>query len=216
MLFSGTICIYNLLKMTIKNLGERAETIWKDLRPMTKKLLVGALKTNKFAQKQKFSYDAHADWEISNLLNALDEQAEDSRTEKDGSNLNEINHLANICASVLEAQTESAEVFIQLAKRALARNDYKKIDTLADALFERFSAGEIAEVIRQTRLAQIRAIAYETLVVFPATLIEPLLDDPLYFEIACNVLEQQAIEFESEDARNILEDLEAGFGFDDF
>lgn len=202
--------------MTIKIFGERVETIWKDLRPMTKQLLVKALKTNILAPRQKFSYDAHADWEISSLLNALDEQAEDSKTNKDNANINELNHLASICASVLEAQTESAEVFIQLAKRALAKNDYKKIDKLADALFERFSAGEIAEVIRQTRMAQIRAIAYETLVVFPASVIEPLLDDPLYFEIACNVLEQQAIEFESEEARKILEDLEAGFGFEEF
>jgi hypothetical protein len=200
--------------MMIKNLGERVETIWKDLRPITKELLVGALKTNKVVQRPKLSYDARADWEISSLLNALDEQAEDAATDK--SDLNGINHLANVCASVLEAQTESAEVFIQLARRALARNDYQKIDKLADVLFERFSAGEIAEVIRQTKMAQIRAIAYETLVVFPATLIEPLLDDPLYFEIACNVLEQQAIEFESEEARKILEDLEAGLDFDDF
>ncbi len=199
-----------------KNFGERVETIWKDLRPITKQMIVGAMRTNKFAQKQKYSYDAHADWEISSLLNALDEQAKDTKTAKDTADLKDIYDLAEICASVLETQTESAEVFIQLAKRALARNDFRKIDILADALFERFSAGEVAEVIRQTKMAQISAIAYETLVVFPATLIEPLLDDQLYFEIACNVLEQQAIEFESEEARKILEDLESGINFDDF
>lgn len=202
--------------MTIKNLGERVENIWKDLRPLTKELLVGAMKTSKSLQKQKLSYDAHADWEISSLLSALDQQAADPLTRRDSSNLKEINHLAAVCASLLESQTESAEVFIQLAKRALARNDYGRIDKLADILFERFTAGEIAEVIRQTKLAQIRAIAYETLVVLPATLIEPLLDDPLYFEIACNVLEQQAVEFESEEARKLLEDLDAGFGYDEY
>lgn len=205
-----------LFEMMIKNYGKQVETIWKDLRPITKEMLVRAMKTNKFANKQKYSYDAHADWELSSLLDALDKQVNDSKSIKDANQINEINHLADICAIVLESQTESAEVFIQLAKRALARNDFHKIDKLADALFDRFSAGEIAEIVRQTNLAQIRAIGYETLAVFPATLIEPLLDDPLYFEIACNVLEQQAIEFESDEARNILEQLEATFGFDDF
>ncbi len=198
----------------IKNLGKQVETIWNDLRPMTKTMLVRAMKTNKFAKKQKHSYDAQVDWEISSLLNALDEQAEGSKS--DENELRDINNFAEICASVLEAQTETAEVFIQLAKRALAKNDFSKIDKLADVLFERFSVGEIAEVIRQTELAQIRAIAYETLVVMPATNIEPLLNDQLYFEIACNVLEQQAVEFESDQARVILENLEARFGVSDF
>lgn len=196
----------------IKNFGKQVEIIWKDLRPMTKQMLVGALKTN--IPKQTFSYDAHADWELSSLLNALDEQVKDSKSKTD--KLLEINHLAEICASVLEAQTESAEVFIQLGKRALAKNDFRKLDELGEALLERFSSGEIAEVIRQTNLAQIRAISYETLAIMPAQSIEPLLNDPLYFEIACNVLEQQAIEFESEEARKLLETLEARFSFEDF
>ncbi|MDH3492695.1 MAG: hypothetical protein OEM82_04030 [Acidobacteriota bacterium] len=190
--------------MTIKNLGKQVETIWKDLRPLTKEMLVKAL--NKNFKKQTFSYDAHSDWELSSLLTALDEEVRvkspDLRT------ASELRDLAETCAEVLEAQTESAEVFIQLAERALARNDFAKIDKLADVLFERFSAGETAEVIRQTKLAQIRAIAFETLAVLPVTLITPLLDDPLYFDIACNALEQQAIEFESEEARRILEQLE--------
>lgn len=194
----------------IKNLGEQVENIWNDLRPLTKKMLVGAMKSNKFANKQQFSYDVQVDWEISGLLNALDEQAEDPKSNKN--ELRDLNNFAEICASVLEAQTETAEVFIQLAKRALAKNDFSKIDKLADALFERFSAGEIAEIIRQTDRAQIRAISYETLVVMPTVLIEPLLNDPLYFEIACNVLEQQAIEFQSDQARIVLEKLEARFG----
>ncbi len=116
--------------------------------------------------------------------------------------------MADLCANVLESQTESAEVFIQLAQRALARNNFKKIDALSDVLFERFTSGEIAEVIRQTNMPQIKAIAYETLVVLPVSLIIPLLDDPLYFEIACNALEQQAVEFESDEARSVLEELD--------
>lgn len=201
--------------MMNKNFGERVENIWKDLRPMTKKMLEGALSSGKRGAKQKFSYDAHADWELSNLLKALDEQVRDPESSKDTGKLREIATLANVCAGVLESQTESAEVFIQLAKRALARNDFNRIDRLADILFDRFSAGEIAEIIRQTEMAQIRAIAYETLAVLPTTLIVPLLEDPLYFEIACNALEQQAIEFESDEARKVLEHLGNEFDLED-
>lgn len=201
--------------MMIKNFGDRVQTVWKDLRPMTKKILVGAMGTKESGSKKSFSYDAQIDWELSSLLNALDEQVRAPETKKDGSKLDDINSLAEICASLLETQTESAEVFIQLAKRALAKNDFHKIDKLADALFERFSAGEMAEVIRQTDFAQIRAIAYETLAVMPTQLVEPLLNDPLYFEIGCHVLEQQAVEFESAAARKLLERLDAGFGFDE-
>lgn len=194
--------------MTIKNFGARVESVWEGLRPRTKKMLVGAIEANPTAPKQKFSYDAHADWELSRLLSALDEQTKDPEIRQNVDKLAEIKILAETCADVLEAQTESAEVFIQLATRALERNDFKKIDVLADILFERFSAGEIAEIIRQTELAQIRAIAYETLALMPTQYILPLLDDSIYYEIVRNALEQQAFEFDNEEARQIIEELE--------
>lgn len=160
------------------------------------------------APTQKFSYDAHADWELSRLLSALDEQAKTAEVKSDAEKLREIRQLAETCASVLESKTESAEVFIQLTTRAVQRNDFNKIDRLADILAERFSATEIAEVIRQTELAQIRAIAFETLAMMPVSAILPLLDDSIYFEIARNAIEQQAFEFESEEAREILDQME--------
>ncbi len=184
------------------------ESVWEGLRPLTKKMLVGAIEANPTAPKQKFSYDAHADWELSRLLSALDEQTKDPEIRQNVDKLAEIKILAETCADVLEAQTESAEVFIQLATRALERNDFKKIDVLADILFERFSAGEIAEIIRQTEFAQIRAIAYETLALMPTQYILPLLDDSIYYEIVRNALEQQAFEFDNEEARQIIEQLE--------
>ena len=122
--------------------------------------------------------------------------------------LNEISQLAESCVRVLEAQSGSAEVIIQLAERAIEKHDYNKLDTLADRLAERFSAGEIAEVVRQTEVPQIRAIAYETLAMLPVSLLIPLLDDPLYADIAANSLEQKAFEFESEEARDVLEQFE--------
>lgn len=181
--------------------------IWEGLRPLTKKMLVGALDTNSFTNKQKYTYDAHADWELSRLLTALDNQVLDKNS-KTPENLSEINQLAEVCAGVLESQTETAEVFIQLAKRVLGRNDFKKFDELGEILFDRFSTGEMAEIIRQTDAAQIRAMCFETLAVMPVTLITPLLKDPLYFEIACMVLEQQAVEFENYDAIEVLEKMD--------
>ena len=193
--------------MTIKDFGARVESVWQDLRPVTKKMLVGALQTSVNKPNQKFSYDAHADWELSRLLSALDEQAKATDGKQDAEKLREIKQFSSTISRVLEAQTASAEVFIQLAKRAIARNDYKKIDELADVLMKRFSASEIAEVVRQTDMAQIRAVAYETLSMLPTSALVPLLDDSIYTEIAVNALEQQAFEYESEEARDVLEQL---------
>ena len=197
--------------MMIKDLGSGVVSVWEGLRPETKKLLVGVLESKTVPTQtptQRYSYDAHADWELSRLLSALDEQSKHPGSRKNAEILNEISQLAETCVRVLDAQSGSAEVFIQLAERAIKKHDYKKLDTLADRLAERFSAGEIAEVIRQTEIPQIRAIAYETLAMLPVPLLIPLLDDPLYADIAANSLEQKAFEFESDEARDVLEQYE--------
>ena len=198
--------------MTIKNFGARVVSVWEGLRPMTKKMLVGALAASGAnpanPQTQKFSYDVHAEWELSRLLSALDEQAKDAEVRRDAEKLSEIKQLAETCAKVLQTQTASAEVFIQLAERAVQRNDFANLDRLADILAQRFSAGEVAEIVRQTELAQLRAVAYETLVMMPIAHLLPLLDDTLYFEIARNAIEQQAFEFDNENAQQILEQLD--------
>jgi len=182
---------------------------------MTKKMLVGALASSgantSSPQTQKFSYDVHAEWELSRLLSALDEQAKDAEVRKDSERLSEIKQLAETCAKVLQTQTASAEVFIQLATRTVQRHDFNNLDRLADVLAQRFSAVEVAEIVRQTELAQIRAVAYETLAMMPVAHLLPLLDDQLYYDIARNAIEQQAFEFDNEDAQQILEQLE----FDD-
>lgn len=201
----------------IKDFGPRVVSVWEGLRPVTKQMLERAIQSGSNASAlpaQKFSYDAHSDWELSRLLSVLDEQIKDPEVRKDPAKLEEITQLANTCVRVLESQTESAEVFIQLAERVLKSNDYNQLDKLSDRLLEKFSAGEIAEIVRQTDTAQIRAIAYETLSLMPASTLLPLIDDPVYAEIAMNALEQKAFEYESEDAREILErlDREADIG----
>ncbi|HUR99495.1 MAG TPA: hypothetical protein VMZ26_15630 [Pyrinomonadaceae bacterium] len=196
----------------IKDLGAVVVSVWEGLRPITKKMLEGAMTANSTSQPsnsaQKFSYDAHADWELSRLLTALDEQSKKA-VSANREILNEIAQLAETCASVLEAQSGSAEVFIQLAERAIKQHDYNKLDKLADRLSERFSSGEIAEVVRQTDVPQIRAIAYETLALLPVPVILPLLEDPLYSDIAANALEQKAYEYDSEEARDLLDQYDS-------
>ena len=195
----------------MKEFGTRVETVWEGLRPITKKLITGTLATGIVSPtaSRKFFYDAHADWEVSRLLTALDEQSKTPAIRKNALKLTEIEQLANTCVRVLEDQTASAEVFIQLATRAIKDNDYNRLDKLADRLNERFSVGEIAEIVRQTVIPQIRAIAYETLAMMPIPTIIPLLDDPLYSGIAAAALEQKAYEFDSDEAREILDQFDA-------
>ena len=194
--------------MMIKDLGPRVASVWEGLRPETKKMLVGVLQSKtapNLPPAHRYSYDAHADWELSRLLSALDEQSKSPDSKANNELIIEISALADTCVRVLESQSGSAEVFIQLAERAIRKHDYNKLDTLADRLAERFSAGEIAEIVRQTEMPQIRAIAYETLAMLDVHDIVPLLDDPLYADIAANALEQKAFEFESDEARDALE-----------
>ncbi len=198
--------------MTIKEFGGNIASVWEGLRPITKKMLERAVQAGKSASNipnSKFTYDAHADWEVSRLLSALDEESKASYVKKDKDKLSELKDLADICAKVLEAQSASAEVFIQLATRAIRETDYNRLDSLADRLVERYSASEIAEIVRQTDLPQIRAIAYETLAMLPIPNLLPLLDDQLYSGIAAAALEQKAYEFDSDDARDVLEQFDS-------
>jgi hypothetical protein len=193
----------------IKEFGGKVASVWEGLRPVTKQMLVGALKAEHTNPKTpKFSYDAHADFEVSRLLSALDEQSKKSEIRRDTQKFNELTQLADTCVRVLEAQSASAEVFIQLAERAIKENNYDRLDKLADHLAERYSSSEIAEIVRQSETPQVRAIAYETLAMLPIPQILPLLDDPLYAGIAAGALEQKAFEFDSDEARDILEQFD--------
>src|SRR5215204_832384 len=201
--------------MMIKDFGAQVESVWEGLRPVTKKMLVGVLQAKNEnpvnTPTQKFSYDTQSDWELSGLLSALDEQAKTADVTGNPEKLSELQRLTETCISVLEAQSESAEVFIQLAERALARRDYREIDRLADLLAERFSVGEMSEIARQTTNPAIRAIAMETIALMPVEEIMPVLDDQIYEDIARAALEMKAYEYESEEARRILDH----FGFDE-
>ncbi len=198
--------------MMIEEFGGRVASVWEGLRPITKKMLAREFQagnsTPSNTKNPSFSYDAHADFEVSRLLTALDEQSHSKEARKDPAKSAELTQLAEACARVLETQSASAEVFIQLAERLIKENNYARLDKLSDRLMERFSAAEIAEIVRQTELPQIRAIAYETLATMPIQALLPLLDDPLYADIATGSLEQKAYEFDSDEARDILDQLD--------
>jgi len=191
----------------IKEIGGKVASVWETLRPVTKRMIVGALQsdTGTPLTPAKLIYDAHADWELSSLLSALDERSSAKEVRSDVSKLNDVRLLAATCVRMLEAQSASAEVFIQLASRAVRNNDYNRLDKLADRLASRYAPPEIAEVARQAELPQIRAIAFETLAQLPVSALAPLLDDSLYAEIAASALEQKGYEFDSEEARDLLE-----------
>ena len=199
--------------MTIKDFGARVANVWAGLRPTTQKLIVGAMQNGQTVNSllpnsiKNFSLDTHADWELSSLLSALDERAAEAEARAEPVKFREIRRMANACAEVLQAQTESAEVFIQLATRALRRADFARVDALANALHERFSAAEMCEIVRQAEHAAIRALAMEALALVPTLYLLSLLDDPLYADIARISLETQAIEYNSEDAKLLLEEL---------
>jgi len=193
----------------IKDLGTRVATIWEGLRPVTRNLIEGTLTTGAvtpLAKNQQFFYDAKADWEVSDLLNAVDEVSTTKTIAAD--KRLELEQLADTCVRVLLDRSASAEVFILLASRSIRANDFAGLDKLTDVLAERFSPSEIAEIIRQTEVPQIRALAFETLAMLSVQLIAPLLDDPLYTNIAIIALEQKAWEFESGEAREALDQFD--------
>lgn len=204
--------------MIIKNFGSQVESVWEGLRPVTKKMLVGALEARSGSLTShpslKFSYDTQSDWELSSLLTALDEQARSAEIANDPDKLGEILQLTETCVSVMQSQSESAEVFIQLAERALTKRDFAALDRLSDLLAERYSVGEMCEIARQTTSGAIRAIAMETIALMPVEEILPSLDDPIYEQIARTALVTKVREYESAEARRALEEFDESLPFE--
>jgi hypothetical protein len=188
------------LALPIEDFGGRVATVWSELRPATRGLVENALQ-NVPAPARNLPYDARADNELSRLLTALDERALEAdklETEKG----NQLRHVAETCAAVLQEKTRSAEVFAQLVRRADSQRDYKRIDALADAL-TRFAPSEICELARSQDVV-VRALASESLAQVPTSVLIGLLSDPVDSEIARDALQRQANEYGSEEARQIV------------
>jgi|SRR5215813_9356790 len=191
----------------IDDLGGRIATVWSELRPTTRVLVERALQPQSTPASRSVPYDARADLELSRFLAALDDRANEAGlalgSEKEG----RLRKVADTCAMVLQEKTQSAEVFAQLVRRAEGQRDYKRIDTLADALTARFAPSEICELARADDLF-VRELANEALAQFPTAVLITLLGDPVDSEVAREALRRQVIEYGSEDARQIVNALD--------
>ena len=193
----------------IDDFGARIATVWSELRPATRGLVERALQAAASGAPgaRNLHYDARADLELSRFLAALDERAAEKSETLDAATVAKLKAIADTCASVLQDQTESAEVFAQLVRRAESQKDYKRIDVLADALTLRFPPSEICELARSEDVI-VRELANEALARCPVSVLSVLLNDPVDAETARAALRRQVAEYGSEDARQLLLALE--------
>jgi len=193
----------------IEDFGGRVATVWSELRSTTRGLVERALQASNTASPhaRNLPYDPRADLELSRLLAALDDRASETGTVLETEKNERLRHVANTCAAVLQDKTQSAEVFSQLVRRAEQQRDYRRIDALADALVSRFAPSEICELARNEDVV-VRALANEALTQFPTSVLVGLLSDPVDSEIAREALRRQAVEYGSEEARQIVNALD--------
>jgi hypothetical protein len=196
----------------MEDFGGRLATVWSELRPTTRGLVERALQTPsgaaaaaRNANAGNTPYDARADNELSRLLAALDERALEADASLEAEKEGQLRHMADTCAAVLQEKTRSAEVFAQLVRRAGNRRDYARIDALAD-LLTGYAPSEICELARSQDVV-VRALAIETLAQFPTSSLIALLGDPVDSEIARDALRRQAVDYGSEEARQIVNAL---------
>ena len=195
--------------LSIDDFGTRIATAWSELRPATRGLVERALQAASTGTQttRNFQYDARADLELSRFLAALDDRAAEKTNALDAEQNGKLKSIADTCAAVLLEKTESAEVFAQLVRRAETHRDYRRIDTLADALTERFPPSEICELARSEDTI-VRELANEALARCPISLLIALLNDPIDAETARAALRRQVVEYGSEEARQIVNALD--------
>ena len=190
----------------IDDFGSRIASAWSELRPATRGLVERALQ-GAAPTARNFHYDARADIELSRFLAALDDRAAEKTDAIDAEKGDKLKSIADTCAAVLLEKTESAEVFTQLVRRAQMQRDYRRIDTLADALTSRFPPSEICELARSEDRV-VRELANEALARCPISVLATLLNDPVDAETARAALRRQVVEYGSEEARQIVNALD--------
>jgi hypothetical protein len=216
----------NALALPVTELGPDIERVWKDLRPITRRLLERERQSQRSSlashapRAVPSTYDARTDWEIGRFLTALDEhireagaqvrEAGASQRKPDNQKRNARDNardLADVCARVLMEHTQSAEVFAQLIIRAQHDKDYKRVDELATILAVRLAPSEVCELARSSSTV-VRAIAQDVLTHEPAPVLAALLRDPVDAEVARLALERQANDYGSDDAGPSLAESE--------
>ena len=200
--------------MVIEEFGPRVANVWNHLRTTTRNLIENAWHSASSGSTphvpRSTPYDLRADQELSQLLAALDDHAQQTESSSGREGARESRRLADACANVLSQQTQSAEVFAQLIERAHHRNNYAQVDALAALLPERLAPSELCELARANNVI-VRALAHEALTQLPTSLLAALLRDPVDAVIARQALERQANEFGSEDAQRTLREIIEGF-----
>lgn len=191
--------------LIIDDFGGRIATVWSELRPATRGLVERAMSGTQ--NSRNFQYDARADLELSRFLAALDDRAAEKTDILDPEKGGKLKSIADTCAAVLLEKTESAEVFTQLVRRAQIQKDYRRIDTLADALTSRFPPSEICELARSEDVV-VRELANEALARCPISILASLLGDPVDADTARAALRRQVVEYGSEEARQLVNALD--------
>ncbi|HXT64280.1 MAG TPA: hypothetical protein VN696_14680 [Pyrinomonadaceae bacterium] len=191
----------------MEDFGPRVRNAWEGLRPTTRSLLERAWKSPSASTPARGgAYDPRTDRELSELLAALDERAEGTESSADEPT-KRAQELADACAQMLSEQTQSAEVFGQLIQRAHSRRDYARLDQLANGMSQRLAPSELCDLARSGNVV-VRALAHEVLAQAPTFLLAALLHDPVDAEVARAVLERQAHEFGSEEAKRLIHQID--------
>lgn len=195
--------------LIIDDFGGRIATVWSELRPATRGLVERALQESAggSSTSRPIQYDARSDIELSLFLSALDDRAAEKSNALDTEKGGKLKNIADTCAAVLLEKTESAEVFTQLVRRAESQKDYRRIDSLADALNNRFPPSEICELARSADII-VRELANEALARCPVALLASLLNDPVDAATARAALRRQIVEYGSDEARHMVSMLE--------
>jgi hypothetical protein len=206
--------------MTIEDFGARVASVWQGLRPSTRSMVERALlapaapqgqaasSSSATTSRREMHYDARSEWELSRLLTALDERAAEVGSEAlSAEQSKELRRMAETCAAVLNREARSSEVFAQLLERALLVKDYARVDEVADVMTARLAPSELCETARHINPA-VRAVAQEALLQLPTGMLVALLGDPVDAETARAALESQADEYESEEARIVVNALQ--------
>ena len=194
--------------MINEKFGSRVTSAWNDLRPQTRTLLERAWQSTPPAPvEQSRAYDPRADRELSKLLAALDDQTQRQAGGKEDESAGQARRLADTCAQMLTQQTQSAEVFAQLIQRAHARQQFARLDELANGMALRLAPSELCDMARSPNVV-VRALANEVLTQAPPSLLRALLHDPIDAEVARSVLERQAHEFGLEEAKRTLREID--------
>lgn len=213
----------NDLRITMEDFGGRIASVWAGLRPTTRGLVARALLTAAAttsanvsaatttttvasARTSNIPYDARAEQELSRLLAALDERAPDGEA-LSAEQSERLRRMADACAAVLQFRAQSAESFSQLLAREFHVHDYAQIDLLADRISAQLPPSEICELARHTEV-RVRAIAQEALTQSPTSVLVELLSDPVDAPIVRAALERQAMDYELEEARWIVNALD--------